>query len=147
MNKKGTIIVQINRETLRWKTRLHAPHASVMGKRDVGSDAPAKVSLLSFYVERRACLRWKTSSPSTRRWLDRRNPRDAGEWDACQTISFFVVNIEFWDHQPHYGRWLSFAQTGRMEMNNGKVSILGTEYKVTEGAGLGVTELDGQCMN
>jgi hypothetical protein len=34
-----------------------------------------------------------------------------------------------------------------MEMNNGKVSILGTEYKVTEGAGLGVTEIDGQCMN
>lgn len=32
-------------------------------------------------------------------------------------------------------------------MNNGKVSILGTEYKVTEGAGLGVTEIDGQCMN
>lgn len=31
--------------------RRHAPHASVMGKRDVGSDAPTKVSLLSFYVE------------------------------------------------------------------------------------------------
>ena len=29
-------------------------------------------------------LRWKISSPSTRRRLDRGNPRDAGEWDACQ---------------------------------------------------------------
>ena len=28
--------------------RRHAPHASAMGKRDAGSDAPAKVSLLSF---------------------------------------------------------------------------------------------------
>ena len=26
--------------------RLHAPHASAMGKRDAGSDAPAKASLL-----------------------------------------------------------------------------------------------------
>ena len=46
------------------------------------------------------CLRWKISSPSTRRWLDRRNPRDAGEWDACQTISFLCY--EYWccNHQP-----------------------------------------------
>lgn len=28
--------------------RRHAPHAFAMGKRDVGSDAPAKVSLLFF---------------------------------------------------------------------------------------------------
>lgn len=28
--------------------RRHAPHASAMGKRDAGSDAPTKVSLLSF---------------------------------------------------------------------------------------------------
>lgn len=28
-------------------------------------------------------LRWKISYPSTRRWLDRGNPRDAGEWYAC----------------------------------------------------------------
>lgn len=31
-------------------------------------------------------LRWKISYPSTRRWLDRGNPRDAGEWYACQTV-------------------------------------------------------------
>lgn len=29
-------------------------------------------------------MRWKNSYPSTRRWLDRGNPRDAGEWYACQ---------------------------------------------------------------
>lgn len=28
--------------------RLHAPHAFAMGKRDVGSDAPTRVSLLSY---------------------------------------------------------------------------------------------------
>lgn len=66
-----------------------------MGKRDVGSDAPAKVSLLSFYVERRACLRWKISYDPHAVGTDRGDPRDAGEAYACQTISFFVVNIEF----------------------------------------------------
>ena len=30
--------------------RRHAPHASAMGKRDAGSDAPAKVSLLSYRI-------------------------------------------------------------------------------------------------
>lgn len=35
-------------------------------------------------------MRWKIPSPSTRRWFDRRNPRDAGEWDACQAISFYI---------------------------------------------------------
>lgn len=32
--------------------RRHAPHAFAMGKRDVGSDAPAKVSLYFFMVIR-----------------------------------------------------------------------------------------------
>ena len=33
-------------------------------------------------------LRWKISWPSTRRWLDRSKPRDAGECHACQITNF-----------------------------------------------------------
>ena len=42
------------------------------------------------YHKVRGCLRWKISYPSTRRWLDRGDPRDAGEWYACQTVLFFT---------------------------------------------------------
>lgn len=38
--------------------RLHAPHAFAMGKRDVGSDAPTKVSLLSFLGKDKLTLRY-----------------------------------------------------------------------------------------
>ena len=31
--------------------------------------------------------------PSTRRWFDRVYPRDAGEWDACQTVSFLFDKL------------------------------------------------------
>ena len=47
--------------------------------------------LLFKYHKTRGCLRWRISYPSTRRWLDRGNPRDAGEWYACQTASCLMA--------------------------------------------------------
>ena len=45
-------------------------------------------------------MRWKNTYPSTRRWLDRGNPRDAGEWYACQTASLIF----------HLWKWLGLCR-------------------------------------
>lgn len=50
---------------------------------------PNDYECYNFHRVKRDCLRWKISCPSTRRWLDRGNPRDAGEWHACQTIFIY----------------------------------------------------------
>ena len=51
--------------------------------------------------EPRDCLRWKISYPSKRRWLDRENPRDAGEWYACQTVLLFIGCKEYLRKKYH----------------------------------------------
>lgn len=69
--------------------RFHAPHASAMGKRDAGSDAPAKGFSRCLQREKKL-FEVEDFVRSTRRWYDRGNPRDAGDPDACQTV--FLVN-------------------------------------------------------
>lgn len=87
--------------------RRHAPHALAMGKRDVGSDAPTKVSLLSFLIGK-GSLRWKISYGPHADGTDRGDPRDAGEAYACQRVLVLLsyrIIIDKINHQPHYGRW------------------------------------------
>lgn len=56
-----------------------------MGKRDVGSDAPAEDSfLLWLYPDN--YLRWKISHDPHAAGTDKGNLRDAGETCACQVI-------------------------------------------------------------
>lgn len=60
----------------------------VMGKRDAGSDALAKVILIYSETEISVlCFEVVDFVPTTRRWYDRRNPRDAGDWYACQSTN------------------------------------------------------------
>lgn len=61
-----------------------------MGKRDVGSDAPAKDSfLLWLYPDN--YLRWKISHDPHAAGTDKGNLRDAGEACACQIIIWFSI--------------------------------------------------------
>ena len=66
-----------------------------MGKRDAGSDAPVKVSL-SFVTEAGSenTCGGKLSCQPRAAGTDRGNPRDAGEWHACQVFPLLFFQQE-----------------------------------------------------
>ena len=69
-----------------------------MGKRDVGSDAPAEDSfLLWLYPDN--YLRWKISHDPHAAGTDKGNLRDAGEPCACQIIIWISINKQILYHQ------------------------------------------------
>ena len=69
-----------------------------MGKRDVGSDAPAEdFFLLWLYPDN--YLRWKISHDPHAAGTDEGNLRDAGETCACQIIIRISINKQIGYHQ------------------------------------------------
>ncbi len=63
-----------------------------MGKRDVGSDAPTKVSLFSMLnMTIKDSLRWKISYGPHAAGTDKGNLRDAGEAYACQRVLLKLI--------------------------------------------------------
>ena len=57
-------------------------------KRCRSGDACQIISCFIFINRKTKVFEVEDFVRSTRRWFDRGNPRDAGELDACQTISF-----------------------------------------------------------